>query len=476
MDDKNKVISFEDLKKKQTKDASEIEKKASEDTSKKDSNGLDINDFKTFMDSMGVSIDENMNKQLLEALNSKEVMDMIGKLDINSFDPSSIGKLASEMKTMEAKYKKEQMSFRAFGQWQNFYKPYKFENLFPIEFLKEMAKSLGILINSGESKNEIIRKVSPQLVDYLNKIFRLLDRDMIGLIGQVVYNEGEMEFNKLLKEKEELRIDFLMSKCLIARVKNNNSHNLIVPKDVMENLDKIDFIKIDKYNELNQKLIKATIGYINSYGIVPKKALIENLYYILGESINKLFDKTEFEAHLDELLKFSFTESIVKRGLYPNIVIDGEYIHHAVVGFTQSLIDIQNESIKEYKQYELEELIHRGDSYFYEESLSLTKIIDTILEYNSVKNEDVEDLKNLIFTFSKLEFEPSLIMRMIEINYELPEGPKYEMFIDTMRNFYKNSEKWILKGYTPHETNKTQDDKLSKFDASKIVNIDFNKK
>lgn len=476
MDDKNKVISFEDLKKKQTEESSKTEKKAAENTSKISSNEPNMNDFKAFMDSMGVSIDENMNKQLIEALSSKEVMDLIGKLDINSLDPNSIGKLASEMKTMEEKYKKEQMSFRAFGQWQNFYKPYRFENLYPIEFLKDIAKSLDIILSNNESKNEIIRKISPHLVEYLNETFRLLSRDMVGLIGQVIYNEGEMEFDKILKEKEELRIDFLMSKCLIARVKSNNVHNLIIPKDIMDNVDKLDFVKIDKYNDLNQKLIKATIGYINSYGIVSKTALVEKLYGILGESIAGIFEKSEFETHVDKLFKFSFTDSIVKRGLYPNVVIDEDYIHHAVVGFTQSLIDIQNEAIKEYKQYDLEELIRRGDSYFYEDSLSLSKITDTILEYNSVKSEDLEDLKNLIFTFSKLEFEPSLIMRMIEINYELPEGPKYEVFMDTMRNFYKNSEKWILKGYTPHETNKTQDEKLSKFDASKIVNIDFNKK
>lgn len=475
MDDKNKVISFEELKKKQTDDASKIEKDTSENTSKAAANNLDVNDFKAFMDSMGVSIDESMNKQLLEALNSKEVMDLVSKLDINSLDPSSIGKLASEMKSMEEKYKREQISFRAFSQWQPFYKPYKFENLFPIEFLKDMAKSLEIALNDNNSKNEIIRKIYPNLTVYLNETFKLLGRDMLGLIGQVVYNEGEMEFNKILKEKEELKIDFLMSKCLIARVKSNNSHKLVIPKDVMENIEKIDFVKIDKYNELNQKLVKATIGFINSYGIVPKKVLIEKLYSILGDSINALFEPSEFEVHLEKLFKFSFTESIVKRGLYPNIVIDGEYIHHAVVGFTQSLIDIQNESIKEYKHYDLEELLHRGDSYFYEESLYLSKIIEAIMNHNDIKNEDIEDLKNLIFTFSKLEFEPSLIMRMIEINYELPEGPRYELFIETMRDFYKNSEKWILKGYTPHETNKSQDDKLSKFDASKIVNIDFNK-
>ncbi len=465
MSDKDKVINFEELKKKDA-EAKTISKPTEEAP----------NDFFKFMESMGIPMDESMNKHLLEALNSKEVMDIVNKLDINSFDMSSINKIASEMKNIEEKYKQEQVYYRTFGQWQSFYKPYKFENLYPIEFLRELAKNTGISLNGKESKNEIIGKILPKLHDYLEDTFKLMDRDAMSLIGKIIYSEGELEFNKVLKEKEEIKIDFLVSRCLIARVKNNGSHNLIIPKEVMDEIIKIDFTNVDKYNKLNRKLIKATIGYANSYGIIPMNVLITKLKNLLGEDLAIIEKEFDFKEYIDKLYKFSFSDSIVKRGLYPNIIVDEEYVHHAVVGFTQSLIDIQNESITEYKEYSFEDLEKRGDSYYFEESLHLSQIIEAITQLNPIKGEDVDDLKNLIFTFSKLEFEPNLILRMIEINYELPTSIKYESFLEVFRDFYKNSEKWILKGNTPYESNKTQDEKISKFDASKIVNIDFNKR
>lgn len=463
MSDKDKVINFEELKKK------------SEENKKPQKTPMS-NDFFKFMEEMGVSVDENMNKHLLEALNSKEIMDLVSKLDVNNFDLSNINKIAHEMKDIEQKYKREQAYYRTFGQWQNFYKPYKFENIYPIEFLKDLAKDTGVVLNGRESKNEIIGKITPNLNSYLENTFKLMDREAMNLIGKIIYNEGELEFNKILKEKEEIKIDFLVSKCIIARVKNNGAHMLIVPKEIMDAIVKIDFTHIDKFNKINGILTKATIGYANSYGIIPKKVLFEKLKNILDDKLEIITNESNFEDYMKSLYNFAFSESIVKRGFYPNIIIDEDYIHHAVVGFTQSLIDIQNESIVEYKNYNWDELEKRGDSYYFEESLHLTKIVETLASLNEITSEDIEDLKNLIFTFSKLEFEPNLIIKMIEINYELPEGPKYESFLETFRDFYKNSEKWILKGYTPYESNKTQDEKISNFDASKIVNIDFNRR
>lgn len=476
MDDKKKVVSFEELKKKAEEKPTE-NKSIGNDIKNADQvmGALENEDFKSFMESMGIQVDDVMNKQILEALNNKEVMNLLNNLDINDLNPSSINKLATEMKSMEEKYKKEQMSFRAFGQWQKFYKPYRFENLYPVELLRGIAEDMKISYGQHDSKNDLISKINQSLVQYLTKTFGMMSRDIMGIIGKIVYFEGEMESNTLLSEKEELVIDFLLSKCLIARTSSNGNHYFVIPKDIMEKIDQIDFVKIDRYNELNQNIIKTVIGLVNSYGIVSVDLIKENLYDYFGEKINNLFTKEEFDTHFANLCKFSFTESIVKRGLYPNVVIDGEYIHHAVVGFTQNLIDIQNESIKEYKKYDLNEIQRRGDSFFYEDSLYISKIIDEIKSLNNISSQDAEDLKNLIFTFAKLEFEPSLIMRMIEMNYVLPEKHKYEMFLEVIRDFYKNSEKWILKGFTPYETNHNSSNN-DKYDASKIVNIDFTKK
>ena len=77
------------------------------------------------------------------------------------------------------------------------------------------------------------------------------------------------------------------------------------------------------------------------------------------------------------------------------------------------------------------------------------------------------------FAFSKIEFEPGFILNMLQMNYALPQGSQYQLFLENIRAYYKTSEKWILKGYAPGESDRENDDSVSKFDAGKIINVDF---
>ena len=90
-----------------------------------------------------------------------------------------------------------------------------------------------------------------------------------------------------------------------------------------------------------------------------------------------------------------------------------------------------------------------------------------------IPEDEKEELKNLIFTFSKIEFEPGFILNMLQMNYALPQGSQYQLFLENIRAYYKTSEKWILKGYAPGESDRENDDSVSKFDAGKIINVDF---
>ena len=466
MDEKNKVINFNEIKNK-TKDSN---------TEPKSNNNQNTDKFKEILGNMGVELDKDMIETLSKSMESKEMKDLLDKLDLNNLNLENIGDLSKEVKSMEKKYRQQQMSHRAFGQWISFHKPYKFENLYPIEFLKEIASFLDLGLPQRLSKNETIDFIKPHMVEYLNEVLRLISKEDLSYLGQVIYHEGVMEFDKILKETEELKIDFFVSRCLISRVKSNNINYLIIPQEVMVAVEKLNFNDINKYNDLNTKLIKLTIGYVNSYGIIPFDLLEEKVYSLISEQITNIMDRAQFKNHLNKLCEFSFPKSILDKKIYSNIVMAGEYVHHGLVGVIQNLIDIQNESITSYKEYDIEELYHRGDSFYYEESLALSRILEIIESHNKISEVQKEELKNMIFTFSKIEFEPSFILNMLGMNYILPDGILYQSFLESIRAYYSNSEKWILKGYTPSESNKDRDDSVSKFDPRKILNIEFTNK
>lgn len=462
MDDKNKVISFDQIKKKKD------EPKPVEKTG---SGNLDR--FSEIFRQMGIEIDESTREKLERSIDNSEISELIGKIDINSLDMSNLEKLTEEVKSMEKRYRQQQMSYRTFGQWINFYRPYKFENIYPIEFLKEITIFMNMDLPERSSKNEIIEALKPHMEEYLNRVFRLITSEEMAHIGQIVYNEGAMEFSRVMNEREELKMDFLVSRCLIARAKTGNSKYLIIPQEVMESIEKLDFNDINKYNSLNSKIIRLAVGHVNSYGIIPFEMLEEKLYILLSDQISTMMDRNRFKSHIRELFEFSFAKSVLEKSLYSNIISNGGYIHHAVIGVVQNLIDIQNESIKNYKEYDIQELIHRGDPHYYEDSLALTLIIDMLESENRLTEDEKEELKNLIFTFSKIEFEPGFILNMLQMNYALPQGSQYQLFLENIRAYYKTSEKWILKGYAPGESDRENDDSVSKFDAGKIINVDF---
>ena len=137
--------------------------------------------------------------------------------------------------------------------------------------------------------------------------------------------------------------------------------------------------------------------------------------------------------------------------------------------FTKYLIDIQNENITEYRRLTDQEIMSRGTPLYYDDSISLNQIVSILQTVNALDKDDLVQLNNRIFTFSYLEFEPNLILQILDARYDLPEDKEYGKLLEFLRGYYKNGEKWILKGNTSFEVN----NKNVNYDASKIVKIDF---
>ena len=94
MDHKNKVISFDQIKKKKD------EPKPVEKTG---SGNLDR--FSEIFRQMGIEIDESTREKLERSIDNSQISELIGKIDLNSLDMSNLEKLTEEVKSMEKRYK-----------------------------------------------------------------------------------------------------------------------------------------------------------------------------------------------------------------------------------------------------------------------------------------------------------------------------------------------------------------------------------
>ena len=456
MKEKDNITDFSERKK------TIEEKRATENSSPND--GSMDDSMKKIFDELGISMS---NRMLEEILRSRDADSLIESLQSGKFSIHEMQELMDGLKAFEDKLSQEKKSYRAFGQWIAFHKPYNLSTLFPIEMIRGIADSINISYTSIDSKNNIIEKIQPELGNYLSQRLRSFDEEMLNLFGEVIYSDGKKLVEQIQPEEIESKIDYLHRQGLVSRIKENGKHYLIIPDEFYQMISSVDFAGISRYNRLNTIIVRTTIAFANSYGAYPKALL----YSRIAESASQLAEQVgiDLQSYTEAYVANNFATKLIGGGLYPTVIIGEEYISHGVVEFTKYLIDIQNENITEYRRLTDQEIMSRGTPLYYDDSISLNQIVSILQTVNALDKDDLVQLNNLIFTFSYLEFEPNLILQILDARYDLPEDKEYGKLLEFLRGYYKNGEKWILKGNTSFEVN----NKNVNYDASKIVKIDF---
>lgn len=464
MSDKN---NFDD----KIKNFSEIKKKLEEKKDMKDMspdlNPMNLTALQEIFGKMGMDIDE---QALSKALENFDLEDLL-QSSASHFSLEDLEKGIESLKDYEKKHKQERQMYRSFSQWVPFRKPYTLGTLFQIEVIKSLADITKTAYTALDSKNNIIEKLIPNLSEYVRSIMMKLDDDMVNQMGKIIYSDGSLTINSALSEETEMKIDFFTSKALLARVNENGKHCIVIPVEIREILKTIDFSKVAVYNRLNTIINKTVIAFANSYGAYPKTLLYECVR-VYAEDILKTMEMDNLEEHIDSTLAFSFARSLIANPLYHNVVFSDDYINHGIIEVTKNFVDIQNKNIANYKKQSLDEVMRKGSSYYFDDSIYLNEITSMIQEDNELDKVEVDQLKNQIYTFSFLEFEPDMILQILGMRYTLPAAPAYGKFIEIFRNYYKNSEKWVLKGHTSFEINHAPDIDANE-DMKKIISFDY---
>lgn len=450
-------------------DFSELKKKIGEKNKKEEEpiNGLEINkdSLLEILQSSGVSFENNILKEMV---NNPDINSLIESFQSGKFSYQDVQEALEKFKAIEERFKKEKKTYRTFGQWIPYHKPYNLSTLCSIEQIQFIAKQVNVPYDKLDSKNSIIEKIKPYSKEYLNKLFLSLDQEVMSYIGKIVYSDGQFRVEAIFTEEEEGVLDFLQSRSIIFRVNENGKHYLVIPIEFYNVIMQLDFKMIDKYNRLNSIINKTTMAFANSYGAYPKTILLQSIKSQNQEFLES-FETLSIGQYVLKHLDYTFSKSYSFKSIYPSIIVTDDYINHGVIEFTKYLIDIQNEMITDYKILNSSQINERGTLLYHDDSIYLKQSIDILQKNNPMDVDELDQIKNLIYIFSFLEFEPSLVLQMIEMRYHLPNDREYTKLVDILRNYYKNSEKWVLKGHTSFEVN----NKNSNFDARKIVKLDF---
>lgn len=445
--DKNNITNFQKIKE-------ELDKNNK-------SNDLNSGfDFKSIISDYNLNINDEELKDILSMLNMD---DMIEKINSGRLNYNDIQNSLSKLKKFEDDINKSKKIYRSFNQWNKFNKPYNISTFYPIESIRKIADELDIKYSSLDSKNQIISYITGELDRYLYKTIKLFDTELYNILGRVIYNSGKLEVDYEMTEEEEQLIDFLQGQCIVTRLNENGKHYIIMPSEIYTYIMNLNFSELSSFISKNTIVKETTIAFANSYGVYPKQILFDRLDKIYDENREKNIEC------INNIIEYYFLKSTLKFLMHGFISIDSDYIKHGIVEFTKYLIDLQNEKIEKYKFLTDEDIKIRGKILYNDNSLYIKEAVDIINLENDLSKEDVLYIKNLICIFSHLEFEPNLILQLLSSKYTIEINSSYAKILSILRNYYKNSEKWILKGHTPFEANASD---LS-FDANKIIKLDF---
>lgn len=477
MDKDSKILSFEELKKKKEL----LEKNIKDDNIDKNQiNSLlgqmsdtDREQIKTMMEAFGLGLDENMKSQIEKVLNAKSIDDLIENASSDFFDPGMLGKISEEAKKANIKYKSEYRYYRDFSQWQTVYKPYNLEKFLLIEQVKAIANELNLELQPNLSKNQLISEVKPILKQYLEIHLGKFDEERMNLLGSIIANGGVLYLQNRLTEFEEKQIDYLGRLGFVFRINESSKKALVIPQEMLNAIMEVDFRKFMLTQKINSVICNSICGMASLYGVIPTKEG-KNKVWKLVEEYNYFASREEYESYFDVVVADCFSTSIVSRGYHSVAGLNKEYIFHPMVGFVDEFYKSQLTSKHNYKEFSYEELKEEGTEEYYQDSIQLNTAWEIL---SAGKPDDERSTKSLIYTFSKMEFEPQMVIALLETMYEIPIGSKYELLMDSLRAISKRTAKWVLKGYLLGEdTEEGKTQKSENYDPSKIINFDFHKK
>lgn len=477
MDNDNKILSFEDLKKKKENMEKELQ---NQNIDKNQMNSLlgqlsdsDKEQIKSLIEAFGMGMDDNMKEQMDKVLNAKNIDDLIENASSDFFDQGMLGRISEEAKKANEKYKSEYRYYRDFSQWLTVYKPYTLEKFLLIEQVQAIAREMEITTSVSASKNEIISLIKTELKNYLEKHLLKFDEERMSLLGEIIANRGILYLTKSLTDFQEKQIDYLSKLGFVFRINESSKKALVIPQEILESIMEVDFRKFMLTQKINSIICNSICGMSNFYGVIPTVEGKEKIRELV--KTYEFFDSFEtFNEYFEMLIKDCFSTSIISKGYYTNAAVNKDFIFHPMVGFVEEFYKSQASSKHKYKDFSYEELLVEGNEGHYPNSIQMNTIWD-ILNNGDLENES--STKSLIYAFSKMEFEPQLVIALLETMFEIPIGSKYEILIDSLRSISKRTVKWVLKGYSLGEdTEEGKTIQSDNYDPSKIINFDFHKK
>ncbi|MDO4793959.1 MAG: hypothetical protein Q3993_07215 [Filifactor alocis] len=471
-DKKDKIVSLNEMR--QRREQEELERKEVENSNEVLDKMVDVlfsnmdeslkDQLKSMLSSYGMKLDEKEKREVEAMLDSKQLKEMA-----KEFLPEDLSELGGDAKREKMKELNRQSEiYRDILQWRRAYKPYTLDKFVLYNDMQKLCEEVGLKNDRRLTMQEMISALKPRLQIFLQSQMRYYDDSRMNCIATLVQHNGVYHLEHSLNEIEEWKTDYFESKFMVFRVLDSGVKTLVMPKELLEELYRMDLTEYNLLTQINTTIVKFVIGLANTYGVYSLERAIKEIFpFVQRKYSQKWTSFEEFEDHVRKLVKHSFGNLFLLKSYYPGINVSSSYIYHGTVGFAEQFLEMQEQYPCEYKSFETQDILESGSLHYYEESIQLNMVIESLKKHNDLTQKDEKHLKNVIYVFSKFEFKPNTVVLFLESMYHLPEGEEFDKLLGLLSKLNEATPKWLLKGHYMGEQ------KDYEADTSKIINIDF---
>lgn len=297
--------------------------------------------------------------------------------------------------------------------------------------LTEVAKSLNITKISALNKANLIKALAERIPENLANIFPVFDQDRFDL-ALALTEEKYIEADELYSHE----IDYLQMHAVAYPLLYKGKEIIAMTEEAKQAFRTLN--SNEDYREmvkLNTAIITLVHGMLHLYGVILLEDFMEYLENLVGADgcvaafhiVYQACDYHDFRFH------------------------KGYLIDEHIPNPEEIIAEQESRSELDYYPYTALDFLSAADFGYDQDKPHLTKLRDYISRNWDLTEEEINFRLLSIYITIQIEEHPSSVFEVVDELFDIKDQDQAENFFPLIIEYMNNVNRWILKGYTPHQ-------------------------
>ena len=287
------------------------------------------------------------------------------------------------------------------------------------------------------------------------ELFLRFDRNRYQLANIIVKNGGWASTSRLeIKQVEHLRDYGLTFPGMLE-----NKQVLVMPVEIIREYQKLGQASYKQIVDRNTEWVKLTQGLLYYYGTVDLSIL-----------------KKMTESYTNQSIEFLTYADVIDdaMGYYREITWSGDgYSNYRVFDSSQVIAEQYARPTIDYYPFTKKQLLTAGEPGYVERNTSYITFVDFITENYEITREEADQLVEECIYAIRIGDNHQNIIEFLQTQLEILDLETVQAFMDHITSLINNTRQWFLKGYSPSELWKKEQQHLKPLPPSGADIIDM---